>query len=81
MSDKAILEEIKKLDSRLDSIDITLAKQHVSLDEHIRRTELLENKVDPIEKHVVFVNAAFKILSAVGAIILGLAALYESYKS
>lgn len=32
---------------RLGSIDTTLAKQHESLKDHIRRTEILEKAVSP----------------------------------
>ena len=45
-----IEQKVDKLDHRLDNVDITLAKQHVSLDEHIKRTALLESKVIPLEK-------------------------------
>jgi len=42
-------DKIDKLDVRLDSMDVTLGKQQVSLDEHVKRTNLLEEKVVPIE--------------------------------
>lgn len=44
-----------KLDAviqRINSIDVTLAAQHESLKDHIRRTELLEEEVKPIKAHV-----------------------------
>lgn len=47
MSDiKVVIEKLEKLDERIDNIDITLAKQHVSLDEHIRRTEQNEKALE-----------------------------------
>lgn len=36
-----------KILERLNSIDIILAKQHVTLKEHIRRTEILEEAIRP----------------------------------
>ncbi len=39
-------EKLVKLDSRSDAIDVTLVKQQVILDEHVRRTNLLEQKLD-----------------------------------
>ncbi len=59
---------IDKLDTRLDSIDTTLIKQSVSLDEHIRRTNLLEDEMKPVKQHVVMVEAVFKILGVVSVI-------------
>ncbi len=67
MEDSKRLERIEskidKLDSRIDTIDITLAGQHVSLKTHIKRSDLLEAKMEPVEKHVAMVNGALKLLS------------------
>ena len=60
-----IYKILEKMDSRLDNVDITLAKQQVSLDEHIRRTELLETKVEPIQKHVNMVDGALKFIGGI----------------
>ncbi len=47
MSDiKLVLEKLDKMDSRIDNIDITLARQSVSLEEHIRRTEINEKAIE-----------------------------------
>ena len=66
MSDDKRLERIEnKIDhigEKIVSLDITSAKQQTSLDEHIRRTELLENEVRPLKKHVDMVNGGLKLL-------------------
>lgn len=75
MSDKKLEQienKIDKLSDRLGSIDVTLAKQHESLKDHIRRTEILEDAIDPIQKHVLMVNSMTKII---GAVILAIGAL------
>ncbi len=77
MSDQRILDKLDEMDKRLDNIDVTLAKQHVSLEEHIKRTNLLEEKLDPVEKHVHGVNVILKLF---GGIALLLAA-FESFKN
>ena len=41
--------KVDRLDEHLSRIDITLAAQHVSLKEHIRRTEILEQTVSPLK--------------------------------
>jgi septal ring factor EnvC (AmiA/AmiB activator) len=57
--------KVDKIDERLDSIDKTLAAQHVSLKEHIRRTELLEADVAPIKTHVSKIEGALKLIGVV----------------
>jgi len=49
---KRIEGKIDVLDTRLDSVDVTLAKQEVSLSEHIRRTEIIEGRLEPIESYM-----------------------------
>jgi hypothetical protein len=78
MSDDALRRMLEKLDGRLDNVDITLARLTVSVEEHIRRTNILESRIDatnneikPIMSHVAFMNAAAKVGSILGALILG----------
>lgn len=81
MSDKIdkVLEKLDKIDERVDRIDVTMAKQEVVLEEHVRRTNILQDRVEkheakieedlkPIKKHVVMVNAIVKILVAVAGL-------------
>lgn len=69
---KEIKDLLVKCDARLDNIDITMAKQSVILEEHVRRTGLLESdlkehrqdvtkELAPVKKHVYFVNGFVKI--------------------
>jgi hypothetical protein len=60
--------KVDKLDERLDSIDKTLAAQHVSLDIHIKRSDALEALVQPIQKHVSMVEGALKLVGVVATI-------------
>jgi hypothetical protein len=56
---------VKKVDEvlhRLGKIEVTLAEQHITLKDHIRRTELLEAKVIPIEKNTFKLDAVYKFL-------------------
>lgn len=70
-----IEKKIDKLDSRLDSIDVTLAKQSVSLDTHIKRTDLLEQKVDVVDTHIKWQQGAWKLIG----VVLAFATLVELY--
>lgn len=77
MDDNRVLDKLDKLDTRIDNIDITLAKQHLSLEEHIKRSNMLEAKLEPVEKHVNSVNAVLKFAGGI-AILL---AAFESIKN
>ena len=65
-----------KVVERLSSIEAHLGHYNASLDEHMKRTEMLEERFEPIEKHVQEVSGALKfvkfvvwILASVGTIL------------
>lgn len=87
-------ELIKMLSSRLDridghtremaahgaNVDVTLARQAVLLEEHIRRTNLLEQRVEqeardaaetlaPIKRHVEGLQFLLKVVGAATAVV------------
>lgn len=72
MSDDKRIERIEtKIDDigeRLGSIDITLAQQHESLKDHMRRTALLEAELHPVKKHVDMVEGAMKLITIIAAV-------------
>jgi predicted nucleic acid-binding Zn-ribbon protein len=72
--------KLDRLDGRLDSVDVTLAKQQVTLDEHVRRTNLLETQVKPLEHHITQMRTAFKVLAYVGSAGIALAGLMLTLK-
>lgn len=75
--------KLDRLDERLDRIDVTLAAQHVSLAEHIRRTQILENHMEPVRTHVTMVKGVAKaigLLALGGGIAQGVASILELLK-
>lgn len=71
MDDKRLNRLEDKLDhisEKIGSIDTTLAAQHVSLKEHMRRTSLLEEDMKPIKKHVHHVHGALKLIGLIATI-------------
>lgn len=54
--------KIDKLQDKLASIDATLAAQHESLRIHIKRTDLLEMKMEPLERHVISMKSLGRLL-------------------
>lgn len=71
MSRPSLTNKLDKLDERLDSIDKTLVIQAEQLKEHMRRTEILENTVEPFKG----LKSGFIIMSAVIAGVSGLIGL------
>ncbi len=85
---------IERLDSKLESVEgnileikINQARQQVSLDEHMRRTQLAEDnitllrsEVKPISTHVAFFGVMSKILGLLGVLVGIAAGLYEVFK-
>ena len=82
IDDKRLERIESKIDDAADhlaSIDVTLGMQHISLKEHVRRSNLLEAKMAPIEKHVAMVNGALKLLGAL-AMIAGIIEAFRGMK-
>lgn len=70
-----IEDKVDQVSEKLGEINVTLSAQHVSLKEHIRRTNILEKKIEPIEKHVTMIQGIAKLIilaSAVAAIVMAL---------
>lgn len=59
-------QKLDKLDDRLDAVDKHLAVYNEQLEYHIKRTNLLEQDLAPIKKHVIQVQGITKFL--IGAI-------------
>lgn len=80
MADEKRLERIEvKIDDigdHLASIDVTLKAQHIILDEHIRRTEILEKDIEPIKRHVYMVKGAAAFIALL-ATIAGIIAVFK----
>lgn len=90
-------ERGKRIESKIDSIQqdvreilITQGKHHVTLEdqagdlrEHIRRTDLLEQQIKPLETKAAMIEGALKligILAVLAGIIEGVVALLEYLK-
>lgn len=72
--------KIDKILEKIHSIDITMARNTASLEAHMKRTDLLEKKLEPVENHVSMINAGVKLLGAVGAIIGIFVTLYKLWQ-
>lgn len=68
-----ISEDVSEIKDRMSSIDKTLVKQQVILDEHIRRTSNLEERVEPLETHKKHFDGVMRFIGGL-SVILGLIA-------
>lgn len=55
---------------KLEATNIILARNTASLEAHMEQTMLLKKEIQPLKKHVELVNAAAKVLSALGALVI-----------
>lgn len=58
-------QKLDKIIDRMNNIDVTLGKQSVILEEHVKRTNLLEKKLEPIEKHVIMIQGVIKFIGLI----------------
>ena len=63
-----IENKIDKLSEHLGSIDATLAAQHVSLKEHMRRTAILEEQMGPIKGALLKFQGVLKLISIIAIV-------------
>jgi len=63
-----MLEQLSKIEESLSRIDKTLERNTVSLEYHIKITDMLESKVEHVDTHVKMVNGVFKFLLGVAAL-------------
>lgn len=75
-----IENKIDKIHDRINAIDVTLAQQHESLVHHIKRTDLLENKIAPIEKQLILWQGAGKLVSWIAVIAAAIAGIAKILK-
>lgn len=61
--------KVDKIEEHLQSQVVTLARLTVSVEEHVRRTNLLEQTIKPIEKHVATVQGALKLIALLAAVL------------
>lgn len=82
-----IEDKIDGISKDVSSIDKTLAQQHISLQEHMRRTSLAEESIslirkdiEPVKAHINRIDGAIKLIgisSIILSIALGLLKLFQ----
>lgn len=81
--DNRILDKLDKIDERLDTMNVTLAQQETNIALHIKRTNLLEEKLEkqeadrirPLELKVYMVQGVITFLGLLGIV----GGIYEAF--
>lgn len=68
-------KKLDRIEERQLAMGVTLAAQHVTLQEHIRRTELLESVVPPLAKEVASIKVGARTVLKVIALVSTLAGI------
>lgn len=73
-------KRLDRIEEKIDTIIVEQAKQHVTLQEHTKRSTMLEDEMKPIRRHIAQMQGAMKllgILALIGAIIEAVSALFR----
>jgi len=62
---------LDNLDKKQDEMNETLVRNTVSLELHIKRTDMLEAEIEPMKSFMNVVNAGLKVIGA-GAVLVSL---------
>ena len=69
--------KIDTISEKINDINLTLAKQHLSLVEHIKRTDILEERVAPLAEQHIKSLGRLEILGWIGGLLASAAAIAE----
>lgn len=75
-----IKEAAEVVKERISSINTTLALQHQSLVEHIKRTEILEKAVIPLQTHMNTSSSMLKVLGFLALLAGGITGVVDLLK-
>ena len=73
-----LVADVSDIKVSIAKIEVHLARNTDSLVEHMKRSDMLEKKLEPVEKHVYYVHGALKLVGFISlllGIILGLKSL------
>jgi hypothetical protein len=65
MNDR-IEQKIDKIADTLTEQAVTLGRLTVTVEDHVKRTNILEDDIKPIKKHVAMVEGALKFIGLLG---------------
>lgn len=75
-----VYDMLEKVQEDVTEIKIIMARNTASLEEHVRRTNILESKVSHVEEHVVFVQRLSKLIPWTLGVVVSLLAVLTALK-
>ena len=67
------MDDTKRIEDKLDKIvdtqveqAVTLARLTVSVEDHVMRTNILQEAIEPIKRHAAMVEGALKLIALMG---------------
>lgn len=67
--DNRLINKVDEIMEKLNVMTISIAKMEVDVAHHIKRTDLLEEQIEPMKKHANELSGVVKFLKLLGAII------------
>ena len=61
-----VLDKLDKIETAMNKQEINLARLTVSVEEHVKRTNMLEEDMRPMKRHVNMVEGALKLIALSG---------------
>ena len=74
-----ISDKVDELKDRIHSIDVTVAKQEVNLQDHMRRTVINEEKLDMFEDKIAPALDAYKFIATFCKVLTGAAIIIGAW--
>ena len=74
-----ILDKLDRLQENMNDMDKTLVRNTDSLEHHIKRTDLLEESIKPLKKHVLMAEAVLKVMGLTAAISSFVAVIFKAF--
>lgn len=67
--ERRVEDKLDKVADDISQINATLVGQAADIRYHIKRTDMLEAKIQPIEKHIIMFNGVLKFIGAIALFI------------
>lgn len=74
---KRVLDKLDKIDEKQGDMGKVLARNTATLEEHVRRTNILEDKVDRVESCVDKIKGSWKLIMVISTVVGIAATIYN----
>lgn len=75
-----MLDKLDKIETTMVKQEINLARLTVSVEEHVKRTNMLEEDLKPVKRHIAMVEGALKLIALSGIMASIIEAIHMVFK-